>query len=73
MKGRLSRGYNSHSGGYHDVSSCSSRFGDQNILFLHDSECFHFYLDVVDRYSSLKILCESAVLQTDRKGQIQLT
>ena len=40
----LGRDYQTVVGGNHDFSSCSSRFGDQNILFLHDSECFHFYL-----------------------------
>ena len=66
MKGRPScehRRYQIVIGGYHDIGSCSSRFGDQNILFLHDGECLHFYLNVVDRYYSLKIFFESAVLE----------
>jgi len=53
-------------GGYHDFSSCSSRFGQKNLLFFAGGECIHFCLDVVaDHSPSLKAGCESHWI-TDR-------
>ena len=38
-------------GGYHDFSSCSSRFGQQNFLCFAGGECIHFYFAVVVDHS----------------------